>query len=78
MIFKALVLQALYNLSDDQAEYQLRDRFSFVRPYMIFPAFHASRPALFPFRLSSRLDPIKLFGACLEFCERQFARRTDQ
>ena len=31
MIFKALVLQALYNLSDDQAEYQLRDRFSFLR-----------------------------------------------
>src|SRR3979490_3102747 len=28
MIFKALVLQALYNLSDDQAEYQLRDRLS--------------------------------------------------
>ena len=27
----ALVLQALYNLSDDQAEYQLRDRFSFMR-----------------------------------------------
>jgi hypothetical protein len=26
-----LVLQALYNLSDDQAEYQLRDRFSFMR-----------------------------------------------
>jgi IS5 family transposase len=25
------VLQALYNLSDDQAEYQLRDRFSFMR-----------------------------------------------
>ena len=31
MIFNALVLQALYNLSDDQAEYQLRDRFSFMR-----------------------------------------------
>jgi transposase, IS5 family len=31
LIFKALVLQALYNLSDDQAEYQLRDRFSFMR-----------------------------------------------
>jgi Transposase domain (DUF772) len=31
VIFKALVLQALYNLSDDQAEYQLRDRFSFMR-----------------------------------------------
>jgi len=29
VIFKAL--QALYNLSDDQAEYQLRDRFSFMR-----------------------------------------------
>ena len=28
VIFKALVLQALYNLSDDQVEYQLRDRFS--------------------------------------------------
>ena len=31
VIFKALVLQALYNLSDDQAEYQLRDRYSFGR-----------------------------------------------
>src|SRR6202035_4075267 len=31
VIFKAQVLQALYNLSDDQAEYQLRDRFSFMR-----------------------------------------------
>src|SRR6202045_1351899 len=31
VIFKALGLQALYNLSDDQAEYQLRDRFSFLR-----------------------------------------------
>src|SRR3977135_2361704 len=31
VIFKALVLQALYNLSDDQAEYQLRDCLSFMR-----------------------------------------------
>ena len=31
MIFKALMLQALYNLSNDQAEYQLRDRLSFMR-----------------------------------------------
>ncbi len=31
VIFKALVLQALYNLSGDQAEYQLRDRLSFMR-----------------------------------------------
>jgi Transposase domain (DUF772) len=26
-----LVLQALYNLSDDQAEFQIRDRLSFMR-----------------------------------------------
>ena len=30
-IFKAIVLGALYNLSDDQVEYQLRDRLSFMR-----------------------------------------------
>src|SRR5208283_3519498 len=30
VIFKVLVLQALYNLSDDQTEYQLRDRLSFM------------------------------------------------
>jgi hypothetical protein len=31
LIFKAPVVQALYNLSDEQAEYQLRDRLSFMR-----------------------------------------------
>ena len=31
LMFKALVLSALYNLSDDQIEYQVRDRLSFVR-----------------------------------------------
>lgn len=31
LIFKALVVQALYNLSDEQTEYQLRDRLSFIR-----------------------------------------------
>jgi IS5 family transposase len=30
-MFQTLVLQALYNLSDDQTEYQIRDRLSFVR-----------------------------------------------
>ena len=30
-MFKAIVLCALYNLSDDQAEYQIRDRLSFLR-----------------------------------------------
>jgi hypothetical protein len=31
LMFKVLVVQALYNLSDDQTEYQIRDRLSFVR-----------------------------------------------
>jgi IS5 family transposase len=31
VMFKAIVLCELYNLSDDQLEYQLRDRLSFVR-----------------------------------------------
>ncbi len=30
-MFKVLVLEALYNLSDDQMEYQIRDRLSFMR-----------------------------------------------
>ncbi len=31
LIFNVLVLQALYNLSDEAMEYQLRDRLSFMR-----------------------------------------------
>ena len=31
LMFKVLVLQHLYNLSDDQIEYQIRDRYSFCR-----------------------------------------------
>src|SRR5688500_5062505 len=31
MMFKVLVLQTLYTLSDDRAEYQLQDRLSFMR-----------------------------------------------
>ena len=31
VMFKAIILCALYNLSDDQLEYQMRDRLSFVR-----------------------------------------------
>ena len=30
-MFKILVLQTLYTLSDDQAEFQIRDRLSFMR-----------------------------------------------
>jgi IS5 family transposase len=31
LIFKILILQSLYNLSDDQTEYQIKDRLSFMR-----------------------------------------------
>ena len=31
LMFKVLVLQMLYTLSDDQTEYQLKDRWSFMR-----------------------------------------------
>ncbi len=31
LMFKVLVLQALYNLSDEQAEFQIQDRLSFMR-----------------------------------------------
>ena len=31
LMFKMLVLQTLYTLSDDQTEYQIRDRLSFMR-----------------------------------------------
>jgi IS5 family transposase len=31
LMFKVLVLQALYNMSDEQTEYQIRDRLSFMR-----------------------------------------------
>jgi len=31
LMFKILVLQSLYNLSDEQTEYQIRDRLSFMR-----------------------------------------------
>jgi len=31
LMFKVMVLQSLYNLGDDQTEFQIRDRFSFLR-----------------------------------------------
>ena len=31
VMFRMLVVQSLYNLSDEQAEYQVRDRLSFTR-----------------------------------------------
>ncbi len=38
MMFKVLVLQHLYNVSDDQIEYQTRDRYSFCR-FLRLPPF---------------------------------------
>ena len=31
MMFKVLILQRFYNISDDQVEYQINDRMSFMR-----------------------------------------------
>jgi IS5 family transposase len=42
LMFRVLVLQTLYTLSDDQAEYQLRDRLSFMR--FVGLALHDSAP----------------------------------
>ena len=38
LMFKVLVLQHLYNVSDDQIEYQIRDRYSFCRFLGLFPS----------------------------------------
>ena len=38
VMFKVLVLQHLYNVSDDQIEYQIRDRYSFCRFLALTPS----------------------------------------
>jgi IS5 family transposase len=38
LMFRVLVLQTLYTLSDDQTEYQIRDRLSFMRFVGLAPA----------------------------------------
>lgn len=37
LMFKALVLQHLYNISDDELEFQIRDRYSFIRFLDLLP-----------------------------------------
>jgi IS5 family transposase len=44
MMFKVLVLQHFYNLSDDQTEYQIRDRYSFCRFLVVSRAAEGKRP----------------------------------
>lgn len=44
LMFKVLVLQALYNLSDDQAEFQIPDRLSFLRFLGLAPMRRAPMP----------------------------------
>ncbi len=44
LMFKVLILQSLYNLADGQTEFQIRDRFTFMRflgltPESRIPAF---------------------------------------
>ena len=43
LMFKVLVLQHLYNLSDDQTEYQIRDRYSFCRFLGLSPGRQGAR-----------------------------------
>jgi hypothetical protein len=56
LMFHVLVLQALYTLSDDQAEYQLRDRLSFMR--FVDPALQYAVPEGFDFWVHSR-NPVR-------------------
>ena len=37
LMFKTLILQSLYNISDDQLEFQIRDRYSFCRFLNLMP-----------------------------------------
>lgn len=61
-MFKSLILQALDGLSDEQAEFQTRDRLSFLR-FLGFgmndPVGHPQKPSLVEFgRDSLRLSPL--------------------
>jgi hypothetical protein len=44
LMFRVLVLQALYTLSDEQTKYQLRDRLSFMRFAGLAPQFQRAKP----------------------------------
>jgi IS5 family transposase len=37
VLFRMLILQSLYNISDEEVEYQVRDRLSFTRWPLILP-----------------------------------------
>ncbi len=82
MMFKALVLQSLYNLSDDQVEYQVRDRLSFMRflglgiedPVPDATTLWRFREALVELGLMEKL--FGRFAACLE--ERGYEARKGQ
>jgi hypothetical protein len=50
LMFKIMVLQSLYNLSDDRTEYLIRDRISFMR----FPDLELEDPV--PRQSGSHLD----------------------
>ena len=89
VMFKAIVLCALYNLSDDQVEYQMRDRLSFVA----FPDRVRGRLWVWPLKTKCptpkpALNPVSSTGqaliqgrcgftgnSCHSWCDRRLVRR---
>jgi hypothetical protein len=70
LMFKVLILQTLYTLSDDQTEYQLKDRLSFMR--FVGLALHDRRQRR---RWAGRQDDLALSGAaCPRRCRRAAVR----
>jgi transposase, IS5 family len=73
LMFKALVLASLYNLSDEQLEFQIEDRRSFQRFIGLSDAKHApDRNSFWLFRES--LKELKLTGALFKEFNRQLDR----
>ena len=66
LLFKALVLQSLYNLSDEALEFQVLDRYSFSR----FLGLHAASkvPAAHAHRAKQRVAGDKWLGRLRRFC----------
>lgn len=82
MMFKALVLQHLYNLGDDEVEFQIRDRYSFCRFLRLNPEDRvpdAKTIWLFREQLTEKNLVKKLFGEFdLQLEERGFKARKGQ
>jgi len=79
LMFKVLVLQTLYALSDDQTEYQIRDRLSFMRPgrraNSSFALSCSAGPTV-PASRSCRPRPAGRHTACAGSCPAQSRRSS--